>query len=198
MAARQLGVNIVLKETDLFRKEQLKPAFLKLNPFHKVPTIDDEGYILYESIAICLYLVNKFAPNSDLYPRCPKERGQVDKVLAAIGSTIQPDYFAFFRPRFHHQKKPTADEVKVYEEKVLGGLQRLIGDGKYAIGDNLTLADLSLMAHMATPLEVADFNPAKYPKLAAYYERLGTELPYFEEINRTGIEIRQKRWKLLQ
>ncbi|CAN7938048.1 unnamed protein product, partial [Ixodes hexagonus] len=169
-----------------------------LNPFHKVPTIDDDGFVLYESTAICYYLLNKYAPECELYPKCPQVRARVDQVLATMTSTIQPPFMAFFRPRFFVQSKPSAEEVSALEENVLEGLETLVGDAKFALGDKLTLADLSIMAHLSLLAEIPVFDSSKFPKVAAYYERLKAELPYYEEINRPGIAALVHLWPELK
>ncbi|CAN7985793.1 unnamed protein product, partial [Ixodes pacificus] len=130
------------------------PLSLQLNPFHKVPTIDDNGFVLYESFAICSYLLDAYGAKSDLKVDCVKTRARVNQVLAVITSTVQPQFFKFFRPRFFELKKPTSAEIEELEKNILGGLQQLLGDGKYVVGDKLTVADLSLVAHLTLPVEV--------------------------------------------
>lgn len=96
MVAKHLNAELELRNLDLFKGEHLTAQFMKLNPYHRAPTLDDDGFILYESSAICCYLCNKYAPSSSLYPACPRKKALVDQVLATITSTIQPHYFAFF------------------------------------------------------------------------------------------------------
>lgn len=59
LTAKMVSVELNLKTVNLMTGEQMKPEFVKLNPQHTVPTIDDSGFILTESRAICGYLVNK-------------------------------------------------------------------------------------------------------------------------------------------
>ncbi|KAJ7843716.1 thioredoxin-like protein [Mycena leptocephala] len=51
LAEKQIPFELVL--VDLAAKEQKLPEFLAKNPWGKVPVIDDDGFILYESRAIC-------------------------------------------------------------------------------------------------------------------------------------------------
>jgi glutathione S-transferase len=48
-------------KVDLFTGEQLQPSHLEKQPFGKVPVLDDDGFLVYESRAICKYLARKYA-----------------------------------------------------------------------------------------------------------------------------------------
>ncbi len=61
-------------------------------------------------------------------------------------------------------------------------LDTLIGDNKYVAGTHLTIADLSLLAS-STGFTVSDYDLSDYPNVKEWFERLQTELPYFDEIN---------------
>lgn len=76
-----VGVELNLKTLNLMAGEQMQPSFLKINPQHNVPTIDDSGFYLNESRAICAYLVNKYGKNDHLYSKVPKERAIIDQRL---------------------------------------------------------------------------------------------------------------------
>ena len=83
--ARILGIELELKSVNLVNKEQLRPEFVALNPFHVIPTlVDSDGFTVWESRAICTYLIQSRDPQnklSTLYPSDLKARTNVDKML---------------------------------------------------------------------------------------------------------------------
>lgn len=196
--AKQLGLQLSIKNLDLANKEQLSEQYLKINPFHKVPAIDDDGFIVYESVAIAYYLLRKYAPKSDLYPEDMKLRTHIDQAIAAICGTVHPQVADFFRPRILLKTKPRAEELTAYEDNVVKGMQQLIGDRKFAVGDRLTLADLAIIPQLALALEVTPIDLSKYPTLVSYYQHIKSQLPYFEELYGPAISHIKQGWAELQ
>nr|XP_050029228.1 glutathione S-transferase 4-like [Dermacentor andersoni] len=192
--AKKLGVELELKNLDYFKKEHLTPEYLKINPFHKVPTLEDSGFVVYESVAIAYYLLRQYAPKSELYPECVKQRTRIDQILAAVSCTILPHKVAFFRPLLAEKRKPTSEEVAAFEENVLKGFEHLIGDDKFAAGDKVTLADFCLFSGIIGVLEMRFFNKAKFQKLSSYYERVLPEITGFDEIYKPAITHFQERY----
>ncbi|XP_050029288.2 glutathione S-transferase 1-like [Dermacentor andersoni] len=200
MVAKHIGVEFTLKELDFLKREHEAPEFTKVNPFQKVPTINDSGFILYESSAIAYYLVNKYAPTSELYPKDVQKRARVDQVLSVVSTHIQPKFSAFSIPSFRTNKKPSAESFKEFEEGVVKAFQEVIGDkATFVACDQLTLADIRLISLLACIVPLKDlFDRAKYPNVAAYYDRVTAKMPYFEELLRHHIDERSRFWSTLQ
>jgi glutathione S-transferase len=81
LGIRSLGLNVEIDNVNLLKGEHHSERFLSLNPVHQVPVLVDDDFILTESRAILAYLVNKFKPNSSLYPADPKTRAMIDQRL---------------------------------------------------------------------------------------------------------------------
>jgi len=180
MVAKQLNIDLNLKTLNLRNGEHLTPEFLKINPAHCVPTIVDDGFALWESRAIIQYLCNKYAPDSDLYPKDPKERAQVDRMLNFDMTTFLSIREAILGKVFRGIE-PTEEKIKALKDN-LKLLDTLIGSNKYVASTKLTIADLSTLAS-ATVLAVTDYDLSDYPNVKEWFERLQTELPYFDEVN---------------
>ncbi|XP_077532936.1 glutathione S-transferase 1-like [Haemaphysalis longicornis] len=160
--------------------------------------IVEEEFVLKESTAICYYLLNKYAPYSDLYPKDLRRRARVDEILATVSIRIQPKISEFYVVCLRNKRKPSAEQLQELEDGVIVPLQRLVENGKFALGNSPTLADLCIAAHIAGVVPCTFYSREKFPKLTAYYDLISVELPYFKEICQPGIDARNKMWLLTQ
>lgn len=48
LTAKAVGVELNLKETNIFKGEQMKPEFVALNPQHCIPTMVDGDFVIWE------------------------------------------------------------------------------------------------------------------------------------------------------
>ena len=98
MVIKHLNLDVNYKVIDGSKGEHKDPAYLKVknywnlkflylillfqvNPAGQIPAINDNGFYLSESMAIVQYLCNKYAPDSQLYPKDPQKRAQVERLI---------------------------------------------------------------------------------------------------------------------
>jgi len=157
----------------LARKDQKRPEFVKLNPYGKVPVVDDGGRILFESCIINEYLEEKY-PNPSLMPKDPYLRGR-GRVLAdyALNYMHEP-YWAL---RGEMLKPPSERDAAIIEEKhrslrdLLQYLEAELGDKPYFLGE-FSLTDIAIVPR-ALRMEAYGALPApSLPRLNAWLERI--------------------------
>ena len=81
MACEALGIDYKYVLCDLQEGDNFKPEYLKINPQHTVPTLNDNGFIVTESRTIATYLSDKYGKDDKLYPKDLGVRSTVDARL---------------------------------------------------------------------------------------------------------------------
>lgn len=194
VAAKAVGVPLNLKLTDLTKGENLTPEFLKLNPQHTIPTINDNGFSLWESRAIIAYLVDQYGKNDSLYPKDPKQRALIDQRLYFDASTLYQRFGDLYYPMmfggapFDQSKKEKLDEA-------FGFLNTFLEGQTWVAGPKLTIADISIAASVST-CEAVGYPIKNYPNVYKWYERAQKEIPGYS-VNAEGTEIFKKLYHTL-
>ncbi|KAF8875499.1 glutathione S-transferase [Infundibulicybe gibba] len=136
---------------DTSKGEHKTPEYLKRNPFGQVPYIDDDGFILYDSRAICRYVSMKYReqgtpllpPAKDIKATAlfeqaatieasrftPPVAGAIDEMFYKKLHGLEPD-----REKYNEHIATLSARLDVYDE--------ILGKHKYLLGDEVSLADL--------------------------------------------------------
>ncbi|KAF9409094.1 hypothetical protein HW555_011441 [Spodoptera exigua] len=188
LVAAALNIQLDLNPVNLRAGEQFKPDFLKLNPQHTVPTLVDGDFSLWESRAISRYLVSKYGDkNNSLYPSDPQTRAVVDQRLDFDLGTLYPRFGQYFYPQIFAGAKADDALLKKLEEALVF-LNTFLEGNKYAVGDKLTLADLSLVATVSTIDATGIVSLEKYPNVQKWFELVKSTAPGYEKANQAGID----------
>ncbi|MBL8337895.1 MAG: glutathione S-transferase family protein [Rhodoferax sp.] len=158
------GLPYEIVPVDTRKGEQHAPAYTAINPNAKVPSIDDDGVIVFDSNAILLYLAEKcgrFLP-----PDTPQARGEMLSWLMFIASGIGPysGQAVHFR-RYAPEPIPYAIQRYDFEAwRHWNIINDRLGRQPYMVGDQYTLVDMALwgwarVAHMV----LGDEAQAKLP-----------------------------------
>ena len=150
--------------------DQNKPEYRALQPFGQVPVLEEDGFVLFESGAIVLYIGEK---SEALLPRDPAARRRATQWLIAALNSVEPfimnvaliDLFYSNEP-WAKLRRPGAVE---FVQKRLGGLSASLGDKPYLDGERFTAGDLM----MTTVLRILNHTDivTSDRRLAAYIER---------------------------
>lgn len=147
---KQLGLEADAELVDLSKGKQLEPGFVKLNPNHMIPTLEDGDFVLWESNAIMQYLCSK-KPGNTLYPSDARAQCDLNRWMFWQSSHLGP---AVGTIQYERMIKGMLGGGPADEAVVAAALERFnrfakVLDGHLAgrewiVGDGLSLADFSV------------------------------------------------------
>ncbi|XP_020818168.1 glutathione S-transferase 1-like [Drosophila serrata] len=187
LVLKALNLKYEFKEVNLQKGEHLQEAYLKMNPQHTVPTLDDNGTYLWDSHAIATYLVDKYGKSDELYPKDLAKRAIIDQRLYFDASVIYAGLAGVTGPFFAHGKTEVAQEQLDTIHRGLAHLETFLSNGKYLVGDTLTIADLCTGPTVSALRAAVDIEASVYPKVSAWLNRLN-EIAYYKDINEAAVQ----------
>ncbi|KAL9693344.1 hypothetical protein quinque_012629 [Culex quinquefasciatus] len=182
LLGRELDLSFNLQQISFAPDCPLRETFVKLNPQHQVPTLADGEFGLGESRAILRYLLTAHSGSDDhpLYPKDPKARAVIESRLDFDLGMLYRRAYDYFSPQWNSKSVATEKDLEKVCE-ALGFLEEFLGRSRYAAGDRLTVADLTLVASVSF-LDVCGFGLEKYPKIVAWYDVCKKEIKGYQEL----------------
>ncbi|KAH8235324.1 hypothetical protein KR032_004310, partial [Drosophila birchii] len=179
MVAKAVGVELNKKLLNTMEGEQLKPEFVKLNPQHTIPTLVDNGFSIWESRAIAVYLVEKYGKDDSLFPKDPKKQAVVNQRLYFDMGTLNDAFAKYYYPLFR-TGQPGSDEDFKKIETAFGFLNTFLEGQDYVAGDTLTVADIAILALVST-FDIIEFDFSKYTNVVRWYANAKKVTPGWDE-----------------
>src|SRR5262249_46919056 len=150
------------------------PEYMTMNPNARVPTIDDDGFILWESHAIVRYLSRKHGAGS-LWPSdariCADADRWMDWYATTLWENVRPIFWTLVRtpPEQRDMKQVEASRQKLAADLQI--VEKQLSGKQFITGSAFTMGDIpmgvALHRWFTLPIERPD-----YPNLHAYYGRL--------------------------
>ncbi|PSN32396.1 hypothetical protein C0J52_20859 [Blattella germanica] len=184
MLADTLGIKLNKKVIDLWKLENEKPEYVKMNPQHCIPTINDNGFILWESRAILGYLVDQYAKDDSLYPKDPKKRAVVNQRLYFDLGTLYPKYADFYMPLIFTDNGHNPEHVEAFGQPI-EILEKFLEGQDWAAGDQITIADYA-----------NGYDMSKHPNVHRWITKTKQAIPSFNDIVIKGIKLFQEKFRL--
>jgi glutathione S-transferase len=130
---------------DITKQEQKKPEYLAINPYGKVPALQDDGATVYESSVIMEYLNDKY-PNPPLMPTDPGQRAR-GRILMHLGDSQYDSALGSIVGELFFKPKDQADQNVITKAKqdlnaCFERLERELGNNEYLLGTAFTLPDI--------------------------------------------------------
>jgi len=185
MVAAALKVDVVKVEVNMMQRENFSPEFVKKNPEHTIPLLEDGDLLLGDSHAIVAYLANAYAKDDALYPKDAKKRAVVDSRLHFDNGTLFARFKNAMRPLFFlgetEISKAKLDEIV----EAYSLMEVFLNTNKWVAGDQPSIADYCCITSVGALDMVIPVSNTEFPKLAGWIKRCYS-LPFYLELCAPG------------
>ena len=168
-----------------------KPEFVAINPRHTVPTIVDDGHVVWESMAILEYVDEKYTSGAKLYPGNALARARIRRLIREAEEHIGVEAIdviagAYFAPGGGAFEAEKVDKAKATLEDEMAYFAREL-DGPFFGGNAVGALDLVLYPWLGGYVKRISFRKPESqlaalvpPPIAEWCKRIEA-LPYFDK-----------------
>jgi glutathione S-transferase len=159
-----------------FTGDNKKPEYLALNPNGRVPTLDDDGLILFESLAINLHLARKYGAGKGLWPASADDQSRAIQWSLWTANELEPHVIGYLlNARMLPENMRDAAKAKAAQEalpKPLAVLNGALAGKQHILGGGFSVADLNIACVLNVGWRLKAFDAAAYPNVLAWLERV--------------------------
>ncbi len=170
---RELGVDFEFVDVNLMKNEHRRPEFLALNPAGKLPALVDGDFVLTESVAIVVYLAEKYADRG-LLPADLESRAQTHRWLLFTATELEQPLWRISRHTALYPKdKRLPEEVLLARQDfqdMASVMEEHMRGRQFLVGDRVTVADFVAAYTLDWANEVHLLGA--WPHLRGYMERM--------------------------
>jgi glutathione S-transferase len=158
--------------------------YLTLNPNGLVPTLDDKGFILWESNAITRYIASKYRAES-MYPRYLKRRADIERWMewgVGLSNALSDAFMGIMRTAPENRNSALILKSCRATEAAMKVLDAQLKDRAWVCGDHFTLADIAIGINCyrwyRVPFSTVGFEIPKLKNVEAWFARLQARPSY--------------------
>ena len=173
-AAEELGLKYERVDAGMQFGVTKTPEYLEMNPNSLVPTIEDDGFVLWESHTIVRYLAAKHGMGTlcpaDLRARADAERW-MDWAFT-FQNAMRAVFWNLIRTAPEKRDMKAVEEGRAQSAKLLEVLERNLEKKPYVAGNAFTMGDIPIGCEVQRWMRVPIERPA-FPQVQAWFDRLG-------------------------
>lgn len=182
-ALEELGAQYAYNLVDLMTGAHKRPEFTALNPHGRVPVLEEDGFVLYESNAILLHLASRHG-NGSLLGNGPQELALIQQWLFVQAFDLQPHLQKAFVCKLY------ASLGQAFDADAHGSALRELPPGltvldqhlngkAHVVGERFSIADIAI-GEVIGIAEFAACDLAPYPHIRTWFARI-SERPAFKK-----------------
>jgi glutathione S-transferase len=156
------------------------PEYAHMNPNRRVPTINDDGFVLWESNTIVRYLAARHG-REDLLPGAPQARADIERWMdwttASLTVGMTPLFWQLIRTPEAARNPAVLAQAAQDAERCMRILDQHLASRAFMSADRFTVADIPVGAFVHRWLALPCDRP-NMPAVQAYYQRMMQRAPY--------------------
>jgi glutathione S-transferase len=185
----QAGASYDLKSVGIFNGENQTPEYLAKHPFGKVPVLEVDGEVIYETSAITGYL-DAVVANQKFSPADPLTRARMQQIMSIVDSYLYAPVIGtiVIQRLIVPNQGGQPDEAKVQAaiapaKTALEAIESLTVGNPYLLGSEITIADFFLIPIFVYFSQTPEFSAltAQTPKLQAWWQEV-SQLPLVKKV----------------
>ena len=161
-----------------------EPFYRKMNPNGRVPTIEDDGLVLWESNTIVRYLSARHGTGT-LWPADAKQRADVERWMdwatSTVAPAITPVFWGLVRTPPEKRDRKAIDDGVEKAAQAFHALEQSLDGRDYVGGKAFTMGDIPLGTFVYR-WSALDIKRPKLPRVEAYYARLQQRPAYKKHV----------------
>jgi glutathione S-transferase len=180
-AAEELGVKYERIDAGMQYGVNKTPEYLKMNPTGLVPTIEDDGFKLWESHSIVRYLAAKHGAGT-LWPTDLKQRADAERWMDwafTFQNAMRAVFWGLIRTPLEKRDMQAIEEGRKRSTELLAIPEAALAGKQFITGNAFTMGDIPLGCEVQRYMRVPIERPA-FPNVDAWFARLG-ERPAFKK-----------------
>jgi glutathione S-transferase len=172
-AAEELGLEYERIDAGLQFGVNKTPEYLAMNPTGLVPTIRDDGFVLWESHTIVRYLCAKHSMGS-LCPADLRERADAERWMDwafTLQGGVRDAFWNLIRTPPERRDLEAVEASRKKSAELIAILEKALSRTPYVAGDRLTMGDIPLGCEVQRWIRLPGERPS-FPNVEAWFERL--------------------------
>jgi glutathione S-transferase len=184
-AADELGLKYERIDAGMQHGVTKTPEYIRMNPNSLVPTIEDDGFVLWESHTIVRYLAAKHGAGT-LWPADLRARADVERWMDwafTLQAAMRNVFWGLIRTPPEKRDANAIEEGRKRSIELLGNvLEKALAGRKFVGGDQFSMGDIPLGCELQRYMRVPIERPS-LPNIDAYFERLRQRPAYVKHVD---------------
>ena len=172
--------------------EHKKADYLRINPKARVPTLNVDGKILTENVAILTYLGGGFAERG-LWPKETWKQAEAISLMAWLASSVQVSFAGMFRAERYAASDAAREDVKATSrtmvETYCTDIEKLLTGKTFAMGGQYTVCDPYLLVFYRWGYRIGINMKERFPVWTKHAQRVASRPTVKRVFEAEGIQI---------